>query len=303
MKTSIFAILALAITGWAAAQPEERALRADGFDLARERLIEAVVAVQSQLPASPAQLEAVFRAPNCYYSRYHVTTTTICLFDGTPFEAMRRFVQIVDGEIRAPRGLKIGRDVMTHSRRESGCFAGGLLSTRDHYYATIWNDVGGGIVFGSMAMREWKRDRLIDWERRIRVSMLATLYSSLQRLPQLDELPRMASSSMRSTRRGSSSKSSPVTVAGAYVAGLVNAARSHAAAMCVATVRNGTRLANVFSSKAPAEGEAARIYYRDASRVIRAELEQTAATGGADDLCRRTDMRALVAPALERATR
>ena len=86
-----------------------------------------------------------------------------------------------------------------------------------------------------------------------------------------------------------------MTVAGVYVAYLVNAARSHAAATCAATVRNGARLAKAFSAKAPADGEAARIY-ADAVRVLRAEIEQISA----DELCGRQRMRALVDPALAR---
>ena len=260
-------------------------------DLVRERLTEAVVAIQSRLPATADQLSSVFSAPGCYYPSSHTTTTSLCLFEGTAFQAMRRFVQIVDGEIRARGGLRLGRDVMTDFFREDG----GCFCYRDYANATLKSDLGGGIVFGSMAMR-----KTIRWNRRsMRSSMLTTLYSRLKQLPQL-ELPQI--SEMRSTERGSSSRSSPATVAGIYVARLVNAARSFAATSCEATVRNGARLANVFNSKAPADeaGEAARIY-GDAAHLIRAELETISATG-ARELCdrRSTDMRALIDPALAR---
>ena len=309
MKPMTTSILALTITGWAftltaaAQEPEEHALRAEldgveprmaaiparGRDLARERLIEAVTAIQSDLPASPAELEAVFPAPYCYYPSSHRVETSICLFEGTPFEAMRRFVRVVDGKIRARGGLRIGRDSMTEFFRERGL---GIFY-RNHSNAKLRNSVGGGIVFGSMAKR-----KDTDWTpKRMRNSILHVLYHELKWLPQLDALPRIAD--MRSTRRGNSSQRSPVTVAGVYVAHLVNAARSHAAATCAATVRNGARLAKAFSSRTP-EGEAADIYV-DATRLIRGEIEQIAASG-ADELCdrRQTDMRALVDPVLER---
>ena len=209
MKTTI---LALAITGWAltapAQEPEEHALRAEldgvearmaaiparGRDLARERLIEAVTAIQSDLPASPAELEAVFRAPYCYYPSSHRVKTSICLFEGTPFEAMRRFVRVVDGKIRARGGLRIGRDSMTEFfiKRGPGFY-------RDHSNAKLRNSVGGGIVFGSMAKRKGT-----DWTPKgMRNSILHVLYHQLKWLPQLDALPRIAD--MRSTRHGSSS--------------------------------------------------------------------------------------------------
>ena len=258
-------------------------------DRARERLMDAVIAIQSDLPASPAELKDVFRAPNCYYPSRHTVTTSICLFEGTPFEAMRRFILVDDdGVIRARGGMRLGRDVMTQFFRKDGS----TVLYRDHSNATLRNSVEG-LVFGSMAMRKtlrWNRQNMRD-------SIMGTLYGRVRRLSHLDALPRSAD--MRSTENGNSSDKSPVTVAGVYVARLVNAARSHAAATCAATVRNGARLARAFTAGTP-EGEAARIYV-DAERLIRAEIEQIAATG-ADELCdrRQTDMRALVDPVLAR---
>ena len=223
MKTTILAILALGWALTAAAQDPEEHARLDGVearmaaiptrarDLARERLIEAVTAMQSKLPDSPAELEAVFRAPNCYfhYPSSHRTTTTICLFEGTPFGALRRFVHVVDGVIRARGGLRIGRDEMTQFFSRHRCFLPSYSN------ATLRNRVEG-MVFGSIAGRKslrWKRQSM-------RNSIVGTLYGSLQRLPHLGELPRIAASSMGSTRGGNSSKWSPVTVAGVYVAHL-----------------------------------------------------------------------------------
>ena len=86
-----------------------------------------------------------------------------------------------------------------------------------------------------------------------------------------------------------------------FVQNLVAAARHHAASTCRAIVRSGALIAKTFNDHAPSVGDAVRPYSK-AARLLRAEIEQIAATGAAD-LCDGANaaLRTLVGPAVDAA--
>ena len=65
-------------------------------DEVRDRLVRAVTGIQSRLPSSPADLEAVFRTGNCYHPSRHATVLSTCVRAGTPFGLLRAVVHVAD---------------------------------------------------------------------------------------------------------------------------------------------------------------------------------------------------------------
>lgn len=236
-----------------------------------EPLLRAVTSIQSRLPSSASELKEVFQAQNCYYPSRHAAVVSSCLYEGTPFGALREFVHVADdGVIRARHDARLGRDHVTRYHR----YTGGSFLYRNHTKVDVVNTVrsdGGSFKFGVKATRK-------------------ALHSRTSTL-------RWAKDSLRYSLGLPSS----ATIADIYVARLVDAARRHAAGWCERTVKSGALLARTFNVHAPSGGEAAR-RYADAAKMIRADIERIAATGAAD-LCtgRNADLRALIGPALDEA--
>ena len=254
---------------------ERERVRAD----VQGRLTSAVTAVQSRLPATPAALESVFPNYQCYTSKRHVSHTTICLREGTPFEAMEAFIQVdADGAI-GPRHdpTTLGQDTVL------GVYHGGRtwgIATRNHTRISAEGkvQVSDGQRFTVGIQGKMKKIRtestMLTWAK----SDLKYYYNR-SRL----DLPRSA------------------TITGIYVGRLVDAVRRHATATCATTVGNGARLAQAFNEYAPSDGEAAQVY-ADAAKVVRADIEGIAPTGSAD-ICSGTNtaLQALVGPATREA--
>ncbi len=239
-------------------------------DEVHDRLVQAVTAIQSRLPSSASELEAVFRTANCYHPSRHATVVSTCLREGTPFEVMRAFVHVADdGVIRARRDPGLGRDRVTNHYH----YTGGSFLYRNHSDLTVENTVesAGRHRFMAMATRKalHTQSTMLNWVR-------------------------------GSLRRGLDLPSS-ATIVDLYVGRLVDASRRHAAAWCETTVKSGALLAKAFNAQAPADGDAVRPY-ADAAQAIRADIERIAVTGSAD-LCTgaNADLRALVGPAADEA--
>lgn len=237
------------------------------------RLTEAVTAIQARMPANPSELEAVFPAGYCSYPPEHVGgSIRTCLHEGTPFEALQAFVHVApDGVIRARRanvGLGSAR------KTENYPWTGGSFLYRNHTKFAIEITVrrgGSQFRFGAFAKRARLHEErnMLDW--------------TMRTLQRERNLPASA------------------TLADVYVRDMVDAARRHAASWCQTTVKSGALTARVFNSYSPDRGSAV-MPYSDASKVLRADIENLAATGVAE-LCNgnNADLRALIGPALDEA--
>ena len=226
-----------------------------------QRLTLAVTAIQSRMPSSPAELEEIFRSEwrfqklheRCYTSKTHSNQIGACLRGGTPFDALRELVHVADdGVIRPRHAVGLGRDEVTSHYKHDG----GSLFSRNHSRLRAENTFQSGgttFTFGVASKRK-------------------ALHSSVNMM-----------NWVKSDLRYGLDLLSSATLADIYVGHLVNAARHHAATWCAATVRSGALIANVFNDHAPSAGDAVQPY-TDASRLLRAEIEQIAATG-TDDLC------------------
>ena len=226
-----------------------------------QRLTLAVTAIQSRMPSSPAELEEIFRSEwrfrrlhgRCYTSSTHSNQRRACLRGGTPFDALRKLVHVADdGVIRPRNAVGLGSDEVTSYYQRHG---GGFWS-RNHSRLDAENTFQSGgttFTFGVASKRK-------------------ALHSSVNMMHWV-----------KSDLRYGLDLLSSATLADIYVGHLVNAARLHAATWCAATVRSGALIANVFNDHAPSAGDAVQPY-TDAGRLLRADIEQIAATG-TDDLC------------------
>ena len=130
-----------------------------------EPLLRAVTTIQSRLPSSPAELEEVFRAHNCYHPSRHAAVISSCLHNGTPFRALQAFVHVADdGVIRARHDARLGRDHVTGYNR----YTGGSFLYRNHTDVEVVNAVrgeGGSFKFGVMATRKalHSRESTLRW--------------------------------------------------------------------------------------------------------------------------------------------
>ena len=107
----------------------------------------------------------------------------------------------------------------------------------------------------------------------------------------------------RSLLRSGLNLPSTATIADVYVQRLVDAARRHAVSWCQTTVKSGALTAKVFSAHAPDGGPAA-LPYAEASKLLRADIENLAATG-ISELCNgnNADILAVSAPRWTRSSR